>query len=60
MPAAQMTVWVDSNHELSHLFQTGQWSKKEAGNNQQLLVKLSTDMSSSVEVKEYLSVSSSR
>ena len=35
------------------------WSNKEAGNNQQLLLKLSTDMSSSVEVKEYLSVSSS-
>jgi len=36
------------------------WSNKEAGNNQQLLVKLSTDMSSSVEVDEYLSASSSR
>ena len=35
------------------------WSNKEAGNNQQLLLKLSTDMSSSAEVEEYLSVSSS-
>jgi len=38
---------------------TSDWSNKEAGNNQQLLLKLPTDMSSSVEVKEYLSLSSS-
>jgi len=34
------------------------WSNKEAGS-EQLLLKLSTDMSSSVEVEEYLSASSS-
>ena len=35
------------------------WSNKKGGNSQQLLLKRSTDMSSSVEVEEYLSVSSS-
>jgi len=29
MSAAQMIIWVDSNHELSHLFQPGQ-IKREA------------------------------
>ena len=60
MPASQMTVWVDSNHELCHLFQPGQIKREASGNNQQLLLKLMTDMSLSVEVEEYLSISSSR
>ena len=60
MPAAQMIVWVDWNHKLSHLFQPGQIKREASGNNQQLLLKLSTDVSSSVKVEEYLSVSSSR
>jgi len=60
MPAAQMIVWMDSNHELSHLYQPGQIKKEASGTNQQLLLKLLTDMSSSVEVEIYLSVSSSR
>jgi len=50
MQAAQRIVWVDSNHEFSHLFQPG----PSGGNNQQLLLKISRDMSSSVEVEEYL------
>jgi len=35
------------------------WSNKEEANNQHLLLKLSTDMPSAVEVEKYLSVSSS-
>jgi len=29
MPGTQMLVWADANHELSHLFQTGQ-TKRQA------------------------------
>jgi len=57
MPAAQLIVCVDANHELMSFI--SDWSNKEEGNNQQLLLTLSRDMSSSVEVIEYLSSSSS-
>jgi len=33
MPAAQIIVWVDSNHELSHLFQPGQIKREAIANN---------------------------